>query len=510
MAVLLEEVLDGAPQQGSRAEAALLEPLVDAGFLVLDAHRLAQLRAQNTVGELLAGAALQGPHAEDVDLLVVGRVEGYKLGDNVHGTPMVRYEGSFQGKVLAADTGQVLKVFSVRGQGMDVAARGSALMALEAAGRKAAETIVANADKIRAADRIVTVVARGVPNAAEMEQVAAGLRRLPEVANVTLRTKRADEARYDVRVQGLNARTLASRILAAEGLGLGVEAYTTRRLRVAYDLSRRLKLGVLLGPFTNRSKLTEDVWLTERIPQVLLAELRSAGLPGVQLCPTDDPDCDDLRAAARAKGHLLWAEGWFVNRGATAVLGLQIKEVSSGRRILKLQRRGPSQGFGAVIQSLGQEVPDALAARALKDRALLAALGVGRLPKRAGRRRGRDQATLKVTELKLPAGLVAPATGPALVGLEVILESSLAEPISKLEVRVASGEHLLGSAELAGQAPGRIVVPLELRIPRALLAAESLPSRLTVIAHAGDEELRRSQDRTLVLLPEGGRWMATQ
>jgi len=506
VAVLLEEVLDGEVQPGSRAEAAMLEPLLDAGFLILDAKRLAQLRAQNAVGELLAGAALQGPHAEDVDLLVVGRVEGYKLGDNVHGTPMIRYEAAVQGKVIAADTGQVLKALSVRGQGMDVAARGSALMAMEAGGKKAAQAIVGRAGSIRAADRIVLVVATGIPNAAEAEQVAAGLARLPQVRKVTLRGKDKTSARYDVRVQGLNARTLASRVLASEGLGLQVEAYTTRRLRVSYDLRRRLKLGLLLGPFTNRSGLSEDGWLSERIPQILQTELRSAGLPTVALCPAG-PACKDLRAAARERGLLLWAEGWFTNRGNKATLGMEIKEVGSGRRVLRLKRRGPSQRFSAVLEAVGQHVPGALATRALKDQVLLAAAGVGRLPKRHRAPTAAQRASLRVTELKLPHGLTPSADGAITVGAEVILESTLAEPLSKVQVSLSAADQVLGSAELHGQAPGRIVIPLTLRIPSSLLSQPSLSSRLTVLAQAGDEELRRTHERTLVVLPEGGRWL---
>lgn len=449
----VDEYLDGQRNEGSRVGGVMLEGIGGAGFRVIDPAGLEGLV------EALKKGEIEGRYPQ-VDWILAVRIESDKLAEQVMQTGFVRYEAALEARVLAADTGEVVTVVNVKGQGMDLSPRTAARMASEQAVRQLVDELKAKTDEMLAKATRLRLRIAGVPDAAEAGRIAERLAGLSGVEAAEVRSYAKEATDVELRVAQVATAELARRIEAEKGLGLTVDGFSTRRLSARFAPERRVRISMLIGPFENGTGEAAEGWLSKEIAKVVELELGNhpaitarvgdlAALPkALQAVPAR------LGAAGADLDALLYVTGRYTYAGKSgAELLVKVFRVADGKPLATVEKKGDLEAFRKAIAAAAAEIAGESVAGVLAQPDLRQVAGIGAGEKSA------LEAYAKAADRRLEDVEVQPVLGGDRLRGTVSLRGGAGESAGLL-VRGPKGSVTLDTPKLGAGTTGQ--VPLDL------------------------------------------------
>ena len=479
------ETVDGAPAVGSAAELALLARLRAEGVTLVDEAQSRKIRSVTDAGRLLASGVSPVLTSLDADVILAGSCRMSRLRSDLLGSHAFRFDATLDVKALAVDTGGVLGALSTRGKGLAFSAdEAAAKAARDAAERMAPLVLGLLAQRSPAASVELTV--EGCPNVTACERTIQALRGLDGVGGVDL--LRAGRQLTKLAVHGLAARDLALALDAGPGVGLSVFGYSERAIKAAYDPARAMRLSLVLGMLSPRSKT--DAGAAGRVYAeligVALSNVGFLAFPGALRAlevPQDTARWPALLARMGvAKERSLVLVGRHRRAGERIHLDARLVAAASGETVFAAQRSCPQAAAHACAAALRQEQAGGLSKAVYERRDALAGLkglvrpGGGAAPPKP----------LEIIEVAVPsvfpARLQAYARTPA---GRLRVRNRGAEPIERLRLRTTLDGLTGEGVDASGPdlAPGRtadLPVTLVLDAARSASLEENRPGVLRI------------------------------
>lgn len=236
VAILIDELIEaeggGEGTSSTACSDALAQGLIDQGYKVVDRSEMAAIRVAEATRELLAGntdKALK-PIVQklDAEVVVVGKVRTKLLTASGLGG-LISYRGSFSGKAIRAQTGQILAAVTSQGSGLDAVSDAAAEKSLVSMGKAASKELGERA-KIELAKRSsVLVTVRGV-DLNSLGAVKNAITLIPGVKDIYTRSFASGVAEMDINVMTATAQTIGDVLSKDASLKLQISNMTADSL----------------------------------------------------------------------------------------------------------------------------------------------------------------------------------------------------------------------------------------------------------------------------------------
>jgi tetratricopeptide (TPR) repeat protein/TolB-like protein len=370
VAALIDEIVDGEVRSSSSAEAQLLQEMMAAGMVVIDEAQSRKIRSVTDAGRLLEGGVSEVITSLDADIIVVGVCKVTLISKTVMGQPLVRYDADCETRATAVDTGEVIGVFNVRAEAMDLNQEQSAIKAgREAAGLISKKLVTAIADRSAGPER-VEITVNGLTNVLATQTLKKAIQEMTGVKNLSVLQAARGVSKLAVELEGIDSATLAVGIQEIPELGLEVWGYSKRAVKADFSPAAALDVPLVVVPFQNVSDSRKDRYAAQALAEVFQIELadcqylRYSGTPTKNAPGKDKPNLTKVAAELGVdSGSTIYLLGSYAREGdqyrvqAQAVVGV------SGRALRSGQVSCPAEQFPGCAVALAQD----FSANLLKD-----------------------------------------------------------------------------------------------------------------------------------------------
>lgn len=277
-AVLIEETQDGQAVARSLAESFLLEAMSAAGHTLVDPEQSKKIRALASPSALLGGEVPEALTSRDADVIIAGVVHLDRAPKSALLKDVVTVSGTVEAKIILVDTGEIPIAFNPS----TAAHEPSLPNARRTAAKKLAKEMLVSVQAMRPVKRIELNVALRAPlSVSEVEPIAASIRALPGVENLSVLDQNAEHLKVELRGgAAISARALAVAIDGLRGTGLFVFGYSANAVHARYEPAKSTRVPVTIGRFRGGA-------LEKTLPKILVTELEKSGWVEVREKNTD-------------------------------------------------------------------------------------------------------------------------------------------------------------------------------------------------------------------------------
>lgn len=255
-------------QEGLAEDVVVRALLASQQVEVLDEAQRRKLRGLTDQAALLRGEWVPpGLTGFDVDWLVLGRAHFERVGGQVLGDKLVRFDLVLELRLVEADTALVRRGWSSSGQGLALSASSAQRQAAERAAAKVVPELVATATSSR--DAMLELVVEGLPDAATAEGLAARLNFELAPGRAEWTSMERGQARYRLQGAGTSPTTLSRSVESA-----GVAIHSVSQGVLYARLAPR-------GPVLTQANAPTHLGVTIDLPPLFLAQAEAYARHGV-------------------------------------------------------------------------------------------------------------------------------------------------------------------------------------------------------------------------------------
>lgn len=364
IAVVLDELVDGAPRPSSDVEAAVIDQLTkEQGIIVIDPEQARKVRLATRGSSLLEAEVRDLVTALDADYLLVGEIrfepnETKDLGFEVHS-----FTARGRTKLIAVDSAQILGAPRPGGNAFHPSSREAAIARTATdCGEELASSIL-RLVRAREPRRVELVVDLSSP--VDPKTVFETVDCLSTEMAAPARLLVQHERGFQVELQADDGAEALARKFGSGGLcGLAVRAVSKHALRAGFV--PRIRTPVVGVRFeANDDVRGRDAWMQDEIPRMLLAEISDLHFTQV------DPDLDIEAALPGRRRGTLGLVGSVLRRGDRLEVSARVLALFRDEAIWAETASCRDDDWSQCVGQLRQAISSQLLDRVLASRHLI-------------------------------------------------------------------------------------------------------------------------------------------
>src|SRR5688572_26769225 len=183
---VFDETMDASKRKVSSTETELVRLLLEKGISFVDAEQSRKIRSVTDAGKLIEGGAIPDVIMSlDADVIIAGRATLTHVKSELLGPNVMRYDALVELKAIAVDTGAILAVMSISGEGLGYSAEQAAAAAARKAASKLVGDIVTKVANAKSGSKLELSIS-GVPDVTAGERLLQGVEKISGVTRVKM------------------------------------------------------------------------------------------------------------------------------------------------------------------------------------------------------------------------------------------------------------------------------------------------------------------------------------